>query len=1121
MSFLMKRPTLAQSTIAATQNQIPTFQAAKPITFAYGRIPFQGANWISDSFNWLTAPPPGKVGSPFEYCSIAGAFCQGPVDFVGRVMLNGVEIVNLDHIRTSGDGDYIEYTFNGSMALGQPWYMRLYFGTETQTADAYLISGTGQQHPAYRGICWAVFHNIDLGQGNTYIPDIQIELGRKGIAVGTYAAAFEHPYGINPFIGIYGLLTDDMGGLDVDSSLLDPTFWAAQATALEATGIGARTGILTFLHPVVSEFKDAASVLSEWLAYVDGYLYCRNGQLRCGWFPHQQISASGLTQISEQDLSEKPSGGGFTDWNGGLSDAVVTFLDVNQEYTQQAATCRAPANRETQVALSPQQIDRPLCHFGQQAALIASETANSFTQDDNGTTLKIFRSRAVNPDGSPLMPGDLFNWVYDPQEIDIVVRVIERDEENGSAGSVSLTVIYERGAFPLPYVAPPDSRVLPTQPAAENVTSANARIWVLPSGFGADTLVTALVDRQVLTDIGANLFYSPNGSSPWEQINTQTFFPAKGAASGAIGSGDATVTIVSTSLDMIRMQAQSATAQLNDELLLLIGDELMSVGSITVVGTNTYQLGVLRGRQNTLPAAHSSSAKSWLIIRQELQSCTYADFANLYSGGVYSGSVATKYFQVQLFTINAQGTPTPAAPGIALTIPDPVPAVPTGLAAVCPGGPLVALTWNPNTEEDFDEYDILRSTTSGSTGFASIGKARSTHFEDAGVVVGTQYWYAIASINENEKESAQCASVTVTPSGVAANSTLPQNAGAASLNATGATVDGAGTSFAYLDINVPAMPGATSSLLAAAWQNVLYRVHGATNQWQIGAQVSNTGAVVVRIDLLSPNVSYDIALQAFTSFGVPSVIVAATGSPFTTAQKTAAPANPSGFAAHAPSSSYPLPAAFYSGVQAYGATITFTSSTAPDIAGYEWGVSATPGLAPSTVFGTLSAAATQFPYYSQILTTQEIWIRAFDRSGNRAAWLDTGLNMNAYISLAAGSISVQNTNAVSVSGLQVGNGAGSMVQVIARAPINTVVTLAGGSAEESFNISLSGKGFNTKPDGTTGPLNVASDRHYHARYDWDDAGNSSTNAVVKVSRFDGTNTSNTAIRMTGEFFENA
>lgn len=73
-----------------------------------------------------------------------------------------------------------------------------------------------------------------------------------------------------------------------------------------------------------------------------------------------------------------------------------------------------------------------------------------------------------------------------------------------------------------------------------------------------------------------------------------------------------------------------------------------------------------------------------------------------------------------------------------------------------------------------------------------------------------------------------------------------------------------------------------------------------------------------------------------------------------------------------------------------------------------------------------------------------------------------------------------------------------------------VLSTSGGAAEETFNIDISGYGFTAKP--TAGMCQCASDKDYKARYDWDSGSNSSTNAVIKVSRFDGANTGAATLR---------
>jgi hypothetical protein len=87
--------------------------------------------------------------------------------------------------------------------------------------------------------------------------------------------------------------------------------------------------------------------------------------------------------------------------------------------------------------------------------------------------------------------------------------------------------------------------------------------------------------------------------------------------------------------------------------------------------------------------------------------------------------------------------------------------------------------------------------------------------------------------------------------------------------------------------------------------------------------------------------------------------------------------------------------------------------------------------------------------------------------------------------------------------------------VRARYPFQVIASYSAAS-EPVINVPIAG--LSTKPDGVTG-LNVSSDVTTKARYDWDDAANTSTNGVIKLSHFDGTAMVGGAARIHGEFFE--
>jgi hypothetical protein len=660
MSFLVKSPKLAG--IGANQQaQASSYREAEPIPVGFGQNLF-GAHWLCDAFNWREAPA-GSNKPNYQYCSIAFGLRAGVLRRVGLLKQDGKPIWNFDYEFAPGE-EYHDFTINASMSLGQAWVCRIYRGTETQLPDAYLCSGTGQDHPAYRGIAYAVMRNIDLGSGNTSIPSFSIECD---VAAPDIGSDFDSgsAYGVNPIAAIYGLMRDVRAG-DFDADLLDETHWGLQADALHTTGVATRSGQLTFIHPFFAQGTSLADAVSQILAYFDGYVYAADGQLRIAWFPNK-ASATTVPTITEADITERPGGGGFPDWNQGATNVAVLFTDRDRDYEDGSAVHRSPANREVGIAAAPARKDRPFVHWPDQAAMFAAELSVGDVSDAS-VTLSVLKSRAVRLDGTPLIPGDVILWQYDPHALALRVRVVARRIRAGAAADM-LEVVRERGAFPAPYVAEPDERepYVPVPP----VDVANHRLWFLPAGFGGGRQITLLVNRPAAQNIATRLHLSANGSAPWEEILTLQSFAARGTVdAGGASDAAAVVRISSTSLDLVRMQAQSALAQVDDTLLLLIGDELMSVGAITAIGGGVYDLAVLRGRQGTTAAAHAGAAEAWLFYAEELFTVTHAEFYDVRVAGAYDVTRATKRFKLQAVSADGSNAAAPADPGIAFVFPD-------------------------------------------------------------------------------------------------------------------------------------------------------------------------------------------------------------------------------------------------------------------------------------------------------------------------------------------------------------------------------------------------------------------------------------------------------------------
>jgi hypothetical protein len=430
------------------------------------------------------------------------------------------------------------------------------------------------------------------------------------------------------------------------------------------------------------------------------------------------------------------------------------------------------------------------------------------------------------------------------------------------------------------------------------------------------------------------------------------------------------------------------------------------------------------------------------------------------------------------------------------------PATPTGLTAIAGTGQIISLDWDDNTEPDFGEYGVWRNTTNDSGGASKIAETRASRFVDVNLTLGTVYYYWISAYDRSENQSAKSTGASATAVAVTAgqtDSTPPADPSAPTVNTTGTYLSGDGTTLARIVVNVPAFT--TRCVI----MNVLYRKSG-TAGWIVADQRS-TGGSTSSIDDLTPNVTYEIAVQAFSAFGVASNIVS--GGTQTAPNNSTAPATPSGSSL---SKIGVTPKLIESTREYYfGTRASWTPNTETDFDHYEIKATATNSSSATdyTWFGEaggsnslVSTKANTMCLYAATPSTGFTFLRAVNRSGVASAWVYVGLAAdNAF--LGAGTVSAQDKSDVSVSGIKTGTTSASSVrQVAAVFQASHVVALSGGSPTETFSVDISNRGFSTKPDvGVGGCVNA----DLLTAYDFDNGSNSSSTAYVRASTLDGSN----------------
>ena len=430
------------------------------------------------------------------------------------------------------------------------------------------------------------------------------------------------------------------------------------------------------------------------------------------------------------------------------------------------------------------------------------------------------------------------------------------------------------------------------------------------------------------------------------------------------------------------------------------------------------------------------------------------------------------------------------------------PATPTGLAAIAGTGQIISLDWDDNTEPDFGEYGVWRNTVNDSSTATKIAETRASRFVDVSLTLGVTYYYWITAYDRSENQSAKSTGANATAVAVTAgqtDGTPPADPSAPTVSSTSTYLSGDGTTLSRIVVNVPAF--STRCVV----MNVLYRKDGVAG-WIVGDQRS-TGGGTSSIDDLTPNVTYEIAVQAFSAFGIASSIVS--GGTQLAPNNSTAPANPTGSGLTKDGVTPKLvdsTRAYFFASRAYWAAntesdfdhyeIKATATNSSGATDYNW---ANEGGASEL---TITKALTMC-FYSTTPTSGFVHLRAVNRSGVASSWVYLGVcSSNAFY--GAGTVSAQDSDDVYVSALKTGSLAASSVrQVAAVYQSSHVEPLAGGAATETFSFDISNRGFSTKPD--VGIIGCASDANIVAAYDFDNASNSSSTAYIRAATLDGSN----------------
>jgi hypothetical protein len=445
------------------------------------------------------------------------------------------------------------------------------------------------------------------------------------------------------------------------------------------------------------------------------------------------------------------------------------------------------------------------------------------------------------------------------------------------------------------------------------------------------------------------------------------------------------------------------------------------------------------------------------------------------------------------------------------------PSIPTNLVATIGTGSAVGLDWDDSTAPDFSEYGIYRNTTGVTPANANtnkIAEVDASRFVDVDVAVGTTYYYWVNAYDALENVSGFATRVQATPVAITAgavSNVAPSTPNAPTYASETTYLATDGTALARITVTAPAMP------TGGALLQILYRRSGAS-EWVV-ANVLSSGSIAASIDDLAPGVAYEFAARAISFSNTPSTISSTLSR--TAPNYSGSVTTPTGGALSADG----VKPAYITGTTSFlfGTRVSWSPNTQSDFSYYEVKVTGTNSdgatdysWSPATGSNApITTRETECFFYNATLAAGYVRLRAVNRTGSVSAWASLG-NANGAANIGTGSISKYSDSNVTTTGIKTGGGS-STRQINVIFSDSVVVSLAGGAITENFNVSLTNRGFGAKPD--IGTAQCASNANLVAAYDFDAAGNSSTNAVVRVTTLDGTNVPAGNARFSVEFTE--
>jgi len=639
MSFLAPK-----SGAPDTGQERQTIDNKGPVPVIHGRG-IVGMRLIEGLFNHTEFYHGKKRPSSHSY-SLVAVGCHGPVDKLHRLWINGKACWMFN--ATRGTESYVDMSHEWGGRVGSATHLRVYWGTQDQPVEPFLSGqtktlisgqltkppprhpdGSARQHPPYTGLFYIVFYTLNFDfpatedsiSGRTSVPKIEADVfvrppGDTGSAV--------YGRGSNPVAITRDYLTNDVWGAGLPSAMVPEAEWAVKAQELNDTASGELAGGGGWLSPVMAENRDAGEHLASLFSYWDAFVQVRGGKIYPGWFPGKPSTAA-LTLITRNDLTAEPE----VDpegWEDTLNEVTVRYRNPEEAFGEEAVTERSTYNLQVTQRPSKESISSPAIIHPAPARARAQRLLGMRAEPRLKMRLSLLRSKALNPDGSLILPGNLVEINYEPYGLYVVCRVLERED---SRAGVRLLVMVEPGKYPESYVAVDDPRDLPRIESPGMITE--QKLWELPPDLAGrmwPPMMAVIARRPHPGVIRAEVWISRSSiGGGWAQLADLDAWATKASLAEAMTTESGRIAIGAYNSEDLPDELNrdyTDAEQADGYMLALVGDELMSLGEMDDPATEygrTYL--VSRAALGTFSAEHASGEDVWIFRKSDFARMVY------------------------------------------------------------------------------------------------------------------------------------------------------------------------------------------------------------------------------------------------------------------------------------------------------------------------------------------------------------------------------------------------------------------------------------------------------------------------------------------------------------------